>query len=233
MNMNSKKIKIALLCGMLGCVLMGTGDWLMLYGDPTVTGPSYWLTEGAAQIPAWRNALSMALGFPATIFYAIGLFGIGGFLKSEKRRKTWFIMNAFGLTPWLCVHIFVAGALFLFAWLRNSPWAAAAMPAALAFRDQFGWVVYLSYPLMLPPYFYWAWQLWRGESAFPKWMALVSPIIFYLVLKGISLLMPISPFRIAFTNGLMSESMFLWFLSILSQYARVVTDHINKFDFDK
>ena len=118
--MNSKKIKIALLCGMLGCVLMGTGDWLMLYGDPTITGTSYWLTEGAAHIPAWRNALSMALGFPATVFYGIGLFGIGAFLLEEKQRKTWFVMNAFGLTPWLCVHIFVAGALFLFAWLRNS-----------------------------------------------------------------------------------------------------------------
>ena len=213
--MNTKKIKIALLCGMLGCVLMGAGDWLMLYGDPTVTGPSYWLTEGAAQIPAWRNALSMAFGFPATIFYAIGLFGIGGFLKSEKRSKTWLVMNAFGLTPWLCVHIFVAGALFLFAWLRNSPWAAAAMPAALAFRDQFGWVVYLSYPLMLPPYFYWAWQLFKGKSVLPKWMTLSNPITFYLVLKGISLLIPVSPFRIAFTNGLMSEAMFLWFLSML------------------
>ena len=214
--MNSKKIKIALFCGMLGCVLMGTGDWLMLYGDPAVTGASYWLTEGAAQIPAWRNALSMALGFPATVFYGIGLFGIGAFLQGEKRRKTWFITNAFGLTPWLCIHIFVAGALFLFAWLRNSAWAVAAMPVAEAFRAQFGWVVYLSYPLMLPPYFYWAWQLFQGNSVFSKWMALVSPIIFYLVLKGISLLMPTSPFRIAFTNGLMSEAMFLWFLSMLA-----------------
>ena len=114
--MNSKKIKIALLCGMLGCVLMGTGDWLMLYGDPTVTGSSYWLTEGAAQIPAWRNALSMAL---------------------------------------------------------------------------------------------------------------VNPITFYLILKGISLLIPISPFRIAFTNGLMSEAMFLWFASMLPWSSFGEGDHIG------
>ena len=39
--MNGKKIKIVLLCGMLGCVLMGTGDWLMLYGDPTTTGVAF------------------------------------------------------------------------------------------------------------------------------------------------------------------------------------------------
>ena len=213
--MNSRKIKIALVCGMLGCLLMGTGDWLMLYGDPTATGNAYWLTEGAARIPAWRNALSMAVAFPAVVFYGIGLFAIEAFLHEEKRRRTWFAMTAFGLTPWLCVHLFVAGALYLFAWLRGSAWMEAAMPAAEAFRGQFGWIVYISYPFMLPPYFYWAWQLFKGKSAFPKGMALSNPILFYLVLKGCSLLMPVGAFRIGFTNGLMSEAMFLWFFSML------------------
>ena len=215
MHMNGKKTKIALLCGMVGCALMGAGDWLMLYGDPTATGAAYWLTEGAAKIPAWRNALSMALAFPAVIFYGVGLFAIGTFLRGERQRKTWFAMTAFGMTPWLCVHLFVAGALYLFAWLRNSAWTVAALPAAEAFRSQFLWVVFLSYPLMLPPYFYWAWQLFKGKSAFPRWMTLSSPITFYLVLKGFSLRMPIGAFRIAFTNGLMSEAMFLWFFSML------------------
>ena len=213
--MNGKKMRIALLCGMLGCVFMGTGDWLMLYGDPTATGTAFWLTEGAAQIPAWRNALSMAVAFPAVVLDGIGLFAIGAFLNGKKQRQTWFIMTAYGFAPWLCVHLFVAGALYLFSWLRGSAWAAAAMPAAQAFRSQFGWIVYISYPFMLPPYFYWMWQLFKGNSVFPKWMALSNPITFYLVLKGLTLLMPISAFRLAFTNGLMSEAMFLWFLSMM------------------
>ena len=213
--MREKRIKIVLLLGMLGCVLMGTGDWLMLYGDPTATGAAFWLTEGAARIPAWRNALSMALAFPAVVFYGVGLFGIGTFLQAEKHRKTWFIMNAFGLAPWLCIHLFVAGTLSLFAWLRGSAWAAAAMPAAEAFRGQFGWIVFVSYPFMLPPYFYWGCQLFKGNSVFPKWMMLSNPIMFYLVLKGVSLLMPVSAFRLAFTNSLMSAAMLLWFLSML------------------
>ena len=31
------------------------------------------------------------------------------------------------------------------------------------------------------------------------------------LLKGLSLRMPVSAFRLGFTNGLMSESMILWF----------------------
>lgn len=161
---NSKKIKIAILCGMLGCVLLGTGDWLMLYGEPTATGTLSWLTVGAAQIPDWRNALSMAVAFPATVLYGIGLFGIGAFLLEEKHRKTWWTMTAFGLTPWLCLHLLYVGILYLFAWLNGSLWSAAAQPAAEAFFAHFSWVILLCYPLMLPPYFYWAWQVFKGKS---------------------------------------------------------------------
>ena len=33
-----------LLCGMVGCVLMGLGDWLMLYGDSTTARVSIFMT---------------------------------------------------------------------------------------------------------------------------------------------------------------------------------------------
>ena len=36
-------------------------------------------------------------------------------------------------------------------------------------------------------------------------------MIIYALLKGLSLAMPVSAFRLGFTNGLMSESMILWF----------------------
>ena len=55
----------------------------------------------------------------------------------------------------------------------------------------------------------------RERSIFPKWMVLSNPLVFYGVLKLLTLLMPDVPFRLAFTNGLMSESMALWFGGML------------------
>ena len=49
-----EKRKLALLCGLLGCLCYGGGDWLMMYGDPAHTGKLIWLTNGTAQIPMWR-----------------------------------------------------------------------------------------------------------------------------------------------------------------------------------
>ncbi len=51
----------------------------------------------------------------------------------------------------------------------------------------------------------------RGETVFPKGMAFTNVLILFALLKGLSLAMPVSAFRLGFTNGLMSESMILWF----------------------
>ena len=45
------------------------------------------------------------------------------------------------------------------------------------------------------------------------------------LLKGISLLMPVSAFRLGFTNGLMSESMVIWFGIILFSGADINEVH--------
>ena len=42
-------------------------------------------------------------------------------------------------------------------------------------------------------------------------MAFTNVLILFALLKGLSLAMPVSAFRLGFTNGLMSESMILWF----------------------
>ena len=73
---NKTKLTTALTCGMLGCVFMCSGDWLMMYGDTAHYGDVIWLTEGAAQIPAWRNLLSTLVVYPDIILYGIGLFNI-------------------------------------------------------------------------------------------------------------------------------------------------------------
>ena len=79
--MTSKKMTAALICGMLGCLCFGGGDWLMMYGDASYdTLYLNWLTEGIAQIPLWRFTLAMALAFPGIILYGIALFAVQNYI---------------------------------------------------------------------------------------------------------------------------------------------------------
>lgn len=216
MDLNLKrKTKLGLLCGLAGCFCFGAGDWLMLYGDTAHQGVLFWLTDGAAAIPAWRNGLAMALSFPGILLYGIALFAIAAFLKEERQQRIYRYLTAFSLTPWLALHLFYIMILYGFAWMSGNGYGAAALPVSEAVFGHLSWIVPVSEVLMLPPYFYWAYLLLRGKSHLPSRMAASNPLIFYGILKAVTLLMPEGAFRLAFTNGLMSESMLLWFVSML------------------
>ena len=114
-----KHMKAALLCGILGCLCYGGGDWLMMHGNPAYRGTLSWLTEGVATIPQWRYNLAMALAFPGIILYGIALFAVEGYIKDGKQRRVYHYLNAFGLTPWIALHLFYVMILTLFSWMHE------------------------------------------------------------------------------------------------------------------
>ena len=215
--MTKRKTILALICGMLGCLCFGGGDWLMIYGDTGIHADAVsWLTNGASEIPLWRQDLAMVLAFPGIILCGIALFSVQNYITDEKRRKIYHYLNAFGLTPWLALHLFYIMILVLFAQL-NSGGAemAEAMRVCSELYSALSWVVVASEAFMLPVFVYWFYLQIRGFTAFPKPFAFTNVLIFFGLLKGATMLMPDNAFRLAFTNGLMSESMIIWFAIIL------------------
>ncbi len=203
MTKRNKRIA-ALACGLLGCLCFGAGDWLMLCGDPAYTGKVYWLTEGVRHIPQWRFDLSMALALPGIVLYGIALFAVQGYIREERERTIYHYLNAFGLTPWLALHLFVVMVLCLWSFGGN-------LALATELRDRLNWFVFASEAMMLPVFLYWFYLQISGRTVFPKWFAWTSVLVFYALLSGVKTLLPVSAFRLGFINGLMSESMILWF----------------------
>ena len=176
----------------------------MLYGDPAYTGKVYWLTEGVRHIPQWRFDISMALALPGIVLYGIALFAVQDYIKSERERTIYHYLNAFGLTPWLALHLFVVMVLCLWSFSGD-------LALATELRDRLNWFVFASEAMMLPVFLYWFYLQISGRTVFPKWFAWTSVLVFYALLSGVKTLLPVSAFRLGFTNGLMSESMILWF----------------------
>lgn len=212
--MTKNKTMLMLVLGLLGCICFGAGDWLMMYGSVEHSGSLYWLTEGVVQIAPWRNALAMALSFPGIILYGIALFAIADFIKNDKNKKIYRTLTAFGLTPWLCLHLFYIMILYTFAWLSNNGYVQAAMSAAEALYSHLSWIVMLSEVFMLAPFIYWFYLQFAKKTVFPRGAAFTNILIIYALMYVIKMLLPESPFRLGFTNGLMSESMVIWFAVI-------------------
>ncbi len=214
-NCFTKSMIIALICGILGCICFGWTDWTMIYGDTSHSGKICWLTEGASSIEPWKNALSMAVTFPGIILFGIAFFRIEGFILNDKRRKKYLHLTAFGLAPWLCLHLYYVMILFGFAWLNNNGYAGTAAPLSEALINQFSWVVYLCEGMMLPQFIYWLYMVASGETILPKTMVVSNPLVIYALLYAITSFIPYTSFRMGLTNGLLSESIMIWLLSLL------------------
>lgn len=207
-----KKLVLLLLCGIAGCIFMGGSDYLMIYGNTAFEGELAWLTLGAAEIPAGRNALALAMAFPAVIFYALGLLAVRFFINEEKDRKNYSVLTVIGMTPWLCLHLFYIMILFAFGFLMQRGDSETAYILCEAMFGQFSWLVMAGEIIMLLPFIYLIVLMLKLRTVFKKAMALNNPVLIFVILKILTMLMPDAPFRLAFTNGLMSEAMLIWFI---------------------
>ena len=218
--MKQTKKQRNLILGLLGCLCFGAGDWLMMYADPTFEGNIKWLTLGTAAIPQWRYNLAMLLAFPGVILYGTALFAVQEYITDEKKKKVYHYLNAFGLTPWIALHLIYVVILSLFAWLNSNGFSDDALLICESLFTNFAWLIPVSEGIMLPVFIYWFYVQITGNTVFKKEMAFTNVLLIFGILKVISMLMPQSAFRIAFTNGLMSESMIIWFLLVYLEIGR-------------
>ena len=224
-NFLAKKTVILMICGLVGCVCMGASDWLMIFGDATYEGELAWLTVGVSQMEPWRTSVALFFAFPAVVFYAIGLFGIKNFISDEVAKRRYSALTVVGMTPWLCLHLFYVMILFLFGWMTAQGHADLAFSACEALFAQFSWIVIVGEIFMGAPFIYLLVITAQEKTVFPRWMLLNNPIIIMVVLKFVAVSMGTTAFGLAFTNGLMSESMFVWF----AVYAGYAWTHKNIF----
>ncbi|SCY10613.1 hypothetical protein SAMN02910371_01083 [Butyrivibrio sp. INlla14] len=192
----------------------------MMYADPTFEGNLEWLTIGTVAIPQWRYKLAMLLAFPGVILYGAALFAVQEYITDEKKKKVYHYLNAFGLTPWIALHLIYVVILSLFAWLNSNGFSDDALLICESLFTNFAWLISVSEGIMLPVFIYWFYVQITGNTVFKKGMAFTNVLLIFGILKVISMLMPQSAFRIAFTNGLMSESMIIWFLFVYLEIGR-------------
>ena len=136
---------------------------------------------------------------------------MGTYIRGNNERKVYHYLNAFGLTPWIALHLFYIMILVLYSWMNVNGFASEALAVCEGLFSCMSWFVPVSEALMMPVFIYWFYLQITGKTVFPRAMAFTNVLIIFGILKGISNLLPVSAFRLGFTNGLMSESMILWF----------------------
>ena len=99
-------------------------------------------------------------------------------------------MTAFGLTPWIALHLFYIMILYAFSWMSTGSYAEAALPLGEVLFAHFSWVPLVSEILLLPPLLYWFYLQIRQNTVFPKGMAFTNIFVIYFLMYGIKSMMP-------------------------------------------
>lgn len=209
-----RTLKLNVLIGMIGALLLASGDWLMIFGDPATSSHYFWLSEGAKHIAPWRHTLALALGIPGVIFCAIALLTLEIALKAGKERLYWRYMTSYSLLPWLTVHTFIIVQIYTFGWMNQNGFTAAALPTAEAVTKQFSWMTTICFLLISIPFILWLVFGLKGRLRLARWMAFVNPLIFLPILVLLRNIIPASAIKPAYINGEISTSFFLFFFGI-------------------
>lgn len=99
--------------------------------------------------------------------------------------------------------------------MNGNGYTGEAVAVCEGLYRQLAWMVPVSEILMLPVFLCWGYLQIAGKTVFPRMMACTNVLIIFGILKAVTGLMPESAFRLGFTNGLMSESMLIWFLILM------------------
>ncbi len=218
---NVKKINIYF--GIIGALLLGIGDWLLGFTDPTPIDGAAWnaLTAGYTKdYDLLRPIIAMPLGFFGVLSYAPCMWEMGQIFKDEKTRKTQSIFMIAGMGGWALLHYLYSAVIFVFAWMCKNIGQSEALNTANALYKAVLPGMSLWLVFMLMPFVIHFADMARGKSRLPKKMLVFHTLVWWALIYFGTSALP----KTAFTNGLntfaMNGSMLVWLTAVLIYKAK-------------
>ena len=95
--------------------------------------------------------------------------------------------------------------------MNKNGYSSQAIPICEGLYSQLSWFVILCEAIIVPVFIYWFYLQIKGKTIFSKGFAFTNVIFIFIILKTIYKLFPTNAYSLGFLNGLMSESMIIWF----------------------
>ena len=215
--MSNKKL-IAL--GIIGALLVGLGDYLLGYVEPTVIENSSLLKIGyGADYNLYLPIVSMLVASVGMIFYVPMFLGISNTITSSKLKKAFLVTSACGFFGWLMIHYYVSSLVYQYAWgVQNG--VNNAFEYTTAVLDAFSPIISSWYCIVIIPFILHFFATITGKTSLPKATTLANPLLCLLYIAIILSVLPESKFASALQMGIASEAILIWIITLLSSYHR-------------
>lgn len=106
------------LCGIIGAVCFGIGDWLLGYVDPGIVNESFSVIKAGhgADYDLFKITITLLFGAIGVPFLMLGCVKMADLIMEEKKKKTFRFWMALLPVGWLIIHFTVSVFIYAYSW---------------------------------------------------------------------------------------------------------------------
>lgn len=233
MNLKVKrKTKLTLLCGLLGCMCFGVGDWLLGYVDPTPIGENifYFISAGhGAGYDAWKIVVTLVMAMVGMCFLIPGMVSIADVAQKSGERSLLRYLFMLCAVGWIVIHFAVAVNVLVFSLAERTGGRELAVTLSHGLDSACLLFLYCAYVFVAAALIMLIILILCGKTCLKRTAALFTPIIPMGILAVASGLLPISPFAYGLYTFCMNGGLFVWFAYLLFHQNTAVEDCDDEF----
>ena len=205
------------LCGIIGAVCFGIGDWLLGYVDPGIVNESFSVIKAGhgADYDLFKITITLLFGAIGVPFLMLGCVKMADLITEEKRKKTFRFWRTLLPVGWLIIHITVSISIYVYSWCMHSGTAETAEKLATD-------IIQMMQPTQMVSWFFAGFPLvllivyvLRGKTVLKKRSQFFTPLLWMALLSSLKFVIPESPFSNAIDTFCMNAGLIIWFVYLI------------------
>lgn len=209
------------LCGIIGAVCFGIGDWLLGYVDPGIINESFSVIKAGhgAGYDLTKLTITLLFGAIGVPFLMLGCVKMADLITEEKRKKTFRFWMTLLPVGWLIIHFTVSISIYVYSWCMHSGTAETAEKLATD-------IIQMMQPAQMVSWFFAGFPLvllivyvLRGKTVLKKRSQFFTPLLWMALLSGLKFVIPESPFSNAIDTFCMNAGLIIWFVYLIAAKA--------------
>lgn len=201
------------LCGIIGAVCFGIGDWLLGYVDPGIVNASFSVIKAGhgAGYDLTKITITLLLGVIGVPFLTLGCVKMADLVTEDKKRKLFRFWMALLPVGWLMIHFTVSISIYVYSWSLQNGTAETAEKLATDILRMMQPAQIVSYLLAGIPLVLLIIYVLRGKTALQKRSQLFTPLLWMALLSGLKFAVPATPFSNGMDTFCMNAGLIVWF----------------------
>ena len=206
------------LCGIIGAVCFGIGDWLLGYVDPGIVNESFSVIKAGhgAGYDLTKLTITLLFGAIGVPFLMLGCVKMADLVTEETRKKTFRFWMTLLPVGWLIIHFTVSISIYVYSWGMQNGTAETAEKLATDILQMMQPAQMVSWFFAGVPLVLLIVYVLRGKTVLMKRSQFFTPLLWMAFLSGLKFIIPASPFSNGIDTFCMNAGLIIWFVYLIT-----------------